>query len=130
MINIFWLSGGIMYCSGIDQHNLFSVITTVNDDGIIIKQAELKNNGFDILNYFFSIGKDHCADDETTGGWYWLKDLLSSNGINLKLAYVKVKTDRVNSSIFFYHLTKSFFKRLYRNLLKKWSVNTRLFLCQ
>ena len=42
-----------MYYSGIDQHNQFSYFTTVNDEGIIIKQAELKNNEFDIPNYFY-----------------------------------------------------------------------------
>lgn len=97
-----------MYYSGIDQHKIFSVITTVNDDGIIVKQAELKNNNFDILNYFASIGQDHLATVETTGGWYWMNDLLSSHGIKLKLAhakyvkaiaYAKVKTDKVDSHI-------------------------------
>ncbi|MBS3945665.1 MAG: hypothetical protein KGZ42_09230, partial [Melioribacter sp.] len=78
-----------MYYSGIDQHKLFSVITTVNDDGIIVKQAELKNNEFDILNYFASLGNTHSATVETTGGWYWMNDLLSSHGINLKLAHAK-----------------------------------------
>ncbi|MCK9425914.1 MAG: hypothetical protein M0Q21_07755 [Ignavibacteriaceae bacterium] len=38
-----------MYYSGIDQHKQFSYITTVNDDGIIVKQAELKNNNFGCL---------------------------------------------------------------------------------
>ena len=97
-----------MFYSGIDQHKLFSVITTVNDDGIIVKQAELKNNNFDILNYFASLGNDHSVTVETTGGWYWMNDLLSSHGIKLKLAhakyvkaiaYAKVKTDRVDSHI-------------------------------
>jgi len=76
-----------MFYSGIDQHKRFSYITTVNDDGIIIKQAEIKNNDFDILNYFSPFGKEHLATVETTGGWYWLNDLLFSNGINLKLAH-------------------------------------------
>jgi hypothetical protein len=78
-----------MFYSGIDQHKRFSYITTVNDDGIIIKQAEIKNNEFDILNYFSSFGKEHLATVETTGGWYWLNDLLYSNGISLKLAHAK-----------------------------------------
>ncbi len=97
-----------MFYSGIDQHKLFSYITTVDSDGIVIKEAKLNNNNFDILNYFNSIGKEHIATVETTGGWYWINDLLSSQGINLKLAhakyvkaiaYAKVKTDKVDSHI-------------------------------
>ena len=54
-----------MFYSGIDQHKLFSYITTVDSDGIIIKEAKLNNNNFDILNYFSSIGKEHSATVET-----------------------------------------------------------------
>jgi transposase len=97
-----------MFYSGIDQHKLFSYITTVDSDGIVIKEAKLNNNNFDILNYFNSIGNEHIATVETTGGWYWINDLLSSQGIDLKLAhakyvkaiaYAKVKTDKVDSHI-------------------------------
>lgn len=112
-----------MYYSGIDQHKQFSYITTVDDDGIIIKQAELKNNDFDILNYFFSLGKEHSATVETTGGWYWMNDLLSSHGINLKLAhakyvkaiaYAKVKTDKVDSHILAQLLRLNFIPEAYK----------------
>lgn len=112
-----------MYYSGIDQHKQFSVITTVNDDGIIIKQAELKNNPFDILNYFHSLGQDHSVTVETTGGWYWMNDLLSSQGINLKLAhakyvkaiaYAKVKTDKVDSHILAQLLRLNFIPEAYK----------------
>ncbi|BDQ02649.1 MAG: hypothetical protein KatS3mg037_1224 [Ignavibacterium sp.] len=45
-----------MFYSGIDQHKLFSYITTVDSDGKIIKEAKLNNNSFEILNYFSSLG--------------------------------------------------------------------------
>jgi transposase len=117
------LFGGPMFYSGIDQHKRFSYITTVNDDGIIIKQAEIKNNEFDILNYFSSFSEDHLATVETTGGWYWLNDLLSSNGVNLKLAhakyvkaiaYAKVKTDKVDSHILAQLLRMNFIPEAYK----------------
>ena len=112
-----------MYYSGIDQHKQFSYITTVNDDGIIVKQAELKNNNFDILNYFSSIGNEHSVTVETTGGWYWMNDLLSSHGINLKLAhakyvkaiaYAKVKIDKVDSHILAQLLRLNFIPEAYK----------------
>jgi len=112
-----------MFYSGIDQHKLFSYITTVDSDGIIIKEAKLNNNNFEILNYFNSIGKDHIATVETTGGWYWMNDLLSSQGINLTLAhakylkaisYAKVKTDKVDSHILAQLLRLNFIPEAYK----------------
>ena len=112
-----------MFYSGIDQHKLFSYITTVDSDGIIIKEAKLNNNNFDILNYFSSIGKEHSATVETTGGWYWINDLLSSQGIKLTLAhakfvkaiaYAKVKTDKVDSHILAQLLRLNFIPEAYK----------------
>ncbi len=97
-----------MYYTGIDQHKHTSYLTTVDNKGVIIKQANLKNNNHDILNYFHQFGDQNIATVETTGGWYWLSDLLKENNIDLKLAhakyvkaiaYAKVKTDKVDSHI-------------------------------
>lgn len=112
-----------MFYSGIDQHKLFSYITTVDSDGIVIKETKLNNNSFEILNYFSSLGKEHSATVETTGGWYWINDLLSSQGIDLKLAhakyvkaiaYAKVKTDKVDSLILAQLLRLNFIPEAYK----------------
>ena len=112
-----------MFYSGIDQHKLFSYITTIDSDGKIIKEAKLNNNSFEILNYFNSLGKKHIATVETTGGWYWMNDLLSSVGITLKLAhakylkaisYAKVKTDKVDSHILAQLLRLNFIPEAYK----------------
>lgn len=114
-----------MYYSGIDQHKLFSFITTVDSDGKIIKTAKIINTDFEIINYFNSFGKDHehLATVETTSGWYWMNDLLSSQGINLKLAhakylkaisYAKVKTDKVDSHILAQLLRLNFIPEAYK----------------
>jgi len=95
-----------MFYSGIDLHRDMSMITTLNDEGIIIKQEKLPNDEHTILNYFYSIGKQHKAVVESTANWYWLSDLLNDHGIDLILAhakylkaisYAKVKTDTVDS---------------------------------
>ena len=97
-----------MYYTGIDLHKATSYLTTVDSKGIIVKQSNLKNNAFDILNYFNALKGKHQATVETTGGWYWISDLLKENNIDLKLAhakyvkaiaYAKVKTDKVDSQI-------------------------------
>lgn len=97
-----------MYYTGIDLHKHTSYLTTVDNKGIIIKEANLKNNNHDILNYFKQIKGKHKSTVETTGGWYWISDLLKQNNIDLKLAhakyvkaiaYAKVKTDKVDSHI-------------------------------
>ena len=112
-----------MYYSGIDQHKRFSYITTVNEEGVIIKQGEVKNNDFDLKNYFHQFGTSQVATVETTGGWYWMNDLLSSYGIALKLAhakyvkaitYAKVKTDKVDSHILAQLLRMNFIPEAYK----------------
>ena len=78
-----------MYYTGIDQQKHTSYLTTVDNQGVIIKQANLKNNNHDILNYFHQFGDQNIATVETTGGWYWISDLLKANNIDLKLAHAK-----------------------------------------
>jgi transposase len=96
-----------MFYTGIDLHKDMSFITTLNEEGIIIKQHKLPNDEHTILNYFYSIGKQHKAVVECTSNWYWLSDLLNDHGIDLALAhakylkaisYAKVKTDKVDST--------------------------------
>jgi transposase len=95
-----------MYYSGIDLHKDMCVITTLDESGTIIKQSKVPNNDHAILNYFFSLGRDHKAVVESTSNWYWLSDLLKNHGIEVVLAhakylkaisYAKVKTDRIDS---------------------------------
>jgi len=95
-----------MLYSGIDLHRDNSMITTINDSGAIINQQKLPNEEISLLNYFFSMGKEHRAVVEATANWYWLSDLLNNHGIELVLAhakylkaisYAKVKTDKVDS---------------------------------
>lgn len=94
------------YYSGIDLHKHTSYITTVNQHGHIIKQQQLLNHRQAIKAYFATEPGQHRAVVESTTGWYWLRDLLDTQGICLKLAhakylkaisYAKVKTDKVDS---------------------------------
>jgi transposase len=95
-----------MYYSGIDFHKNMSWISTVNENGGVIKQAKVANDSERILDHFRIIGGDHRAVVESTSNWYWLSDLFRQHGIDLVLAhakyvkaisYAKVKTDKVDS---------------------------------
>lgn len=95
-----------MYYSGIDLHKNMCMITTLNEAGVTLKQTRLPNDGYSILNYFFSMGKEHKAVVESTTNWYWLSDLLHDHQIDLTLAHAKklkaiscakVKTDKYDS---------------------------------
>lgn len=95
-----------MFYSGIDLHKDNCFITTIDNDGMIVKQSKLPNDEYVLLNYFFSIGNVHKAVVESTSNWYWLSDLLNNHQIDLTLAhakylkaisYAKVKTDKVDS---------------------------------
>ena len=95
-----------MFYSGIDLHKDNCFITTIDDNGAIVKQERLPNVPDVILNYFAMLPSPHKAVVECTAGWYWLDDLLEAHGIELVLAhakylkaisYAKVKTDKVDS---------------------------------
>ena len=95
-----------MFYSGIDLHKDMCVISTLNQDGEMIKQSKVPNHNTAIIRYFNEIGKPHRAVVECTSNWYWLSDLLKENGIDITLghakylkaiSYAKVKTDKVDS---------------------------------
>ena len=94
------------YFSGIDLHKHTSYIATLNADGAIVKEANLKNHKARISAYFASLPGAHKAVVESTPNWYWLADLLHEKEIDLQLAhakylkaitYAKVKTDKVDA---------------------------------
>lgn len=94
------------YYSGIDLHKHTSYIATLNADGTLVKEANLKNHKALIAAYFASLPGLHKAVVESTPNWYWLADLMRDQQIELHLAhakylkaitYAKVKTDRVDA---------------------------------
>jgi len=95
-----------VYFTGIDQHKRTSFLTTLDRDGDIVRSRKLKNNPDSIRAYFRTLPGEHHATVETTTGWYWMSDLLFSEGVDLSLAhakfvkaisYAKVKTDKVDA---------------------------------
>jgi len=96
-----------VFYSGIDQHRLTSVITTLGESGERLAQVTLANDRWLLTQYFAQFAGEHQAVVEATGRWYWLRDLLVPQGIDLHLAhakflkaiaYAKVKTDAVDST--------------------------------
>ena len=98
-----------MLYTGIDKHKDNSFLTTVNSEGIVMKQERVQNTEFAFSDYFKPLSDGpHRAVVESTSGWYWLEDVLQGLGIPLTLAhakylkaisYAKVKTDKVDSEI-------------------------------
>ena len=95
-----------MFFSGIDQHKQSSVITTLAADGRRVAQATVLNQRSVLLQYLAQFPGPHKAVVESTGRWYWLRDLLVPAGVELELAhakllkaiaYAKVKTDAVDA---------------------------------
>jgi len=95
-----------MWYSGIDQHKQSSVITTYGPEGPVVKQARLPSTPLALQLYFAQFPGPHQAVVESTGGWYWLADVLTALGVGLVLAHAtrlkaisaaKVKTDQVDS---------------------------------
>ena len=59
-----------MFYSGIDLHKDNCVISTVNQNGEMIRQSKLPNHNSSIIRYFEAMGKDHKAVVESTSNWY------------------------------------------------------------
>ncbi len=94
-----------MIYTGLDLHKRFSMITAINEQGEIVKQAKLPNNG-EILEFLRELGETVEVAFEATRSWYWLYDLLEGNGIEVKLVHplktkaiasARVKNDKVDS---------------------------------
>jgi transposase len=95
-----------VFYTGIDQHRASSVLTTLTAEGERLRQVTLPNDRGALTAYFAQFPGPHRAVVEATGRWYWLRDLLAPQGIDLHLAhatflkaiaYAKVKTDAIDS---------------------------------
>jgi transposase len=95
-----------MLYSGIDLHKHSLVIHTVAEDGTRVREAELATARPALSAYFATLPGPHRAVVECLGSWYWVRDLLGPEGIDLRLghakylkaiSYAKVKTDRVDA---------------------------------
>jgi transposase len=95
-----------MLHSGIDLHRRSIVICTVNDQGTVVSRARMNTTCDEIIAYFRQWGEPHQAVVECTSNWYWLCDLLHSEGVATVLAhakylkaisYAKVKTDAIDA---------------------------------
>lgn len=95
-----------MLYSGIDLHKQSVVIHTIDELGSTVREAALPTRRAAVAAYFSTLSDTHRAVVECTGTWYWLRDLLVTEGVDLRLghakylkaiSYAKVKTDRVDA---------------------------------
>lgn len=99
-----------MLHSGIDLHKRTVVIATVDADGRPIRDVQLPAKREAVTRYFAGRPGGPAAQRavvESTSTWYWLRDLLVSQGVDLRLghskhvkaiSYAKVKTDAVDAA--------------------------------
>lgn len=78
-----------MLYSGIDLHKRTIAIHTVDADGAMVRKADLPTNRAAITAYFTTLDGPPQAVCECTGMWYWVRDLLVPQGIDLRLAHAK-----------------------------------------
>ena len=95
-----------MLYSGIDLHKRSVVIHTVDDVGATVREVSLPTSRPAVAAYFRTLPYLHRAVVECTGTWYWMRDLLTAEGVDLRLghakylkaiSYAKVKTDRIDA---------------------------------
>jgi transposase len=95
-----------MYYTGIDLHRKTSFLTTINQNGEIVKQANLQNQQKTIIAYLNSLDDQSQIVIESTANWYWLYDLLNGHGFNVvisnpvktkAIASARIKNDKLDS---------------------------------
>ncbi len=96
-----------MLYSGIDLHKRTLAIHTIDAAGTVVRKADLPTNRVAITAYVATLDGPHPAVCECTRMWYWGRDLLVPQGIDLRLAHAKslkaisdakVKTDAVDAA--------------------------------
>jgi transposase len=96
-----------MLFSGIDLHKHTVAIHTLDAEGAVVRRANLPARHGALTAYFATLPGPHRAVVECTGMWYWVRDLLVPQGIDLRLghakylkaiSYAKVKTDAVDAA--------------------------------
>jgi transposase len=96
-----------MLFSGIDLHKRTIAIQTLDAGGEIVRESRLPARREALSAYFATLTGPHQAVVECIGMWYWVRDLLVPQGIDLKLghakylkaiSYAKVKTDAVDAA--------------------------------
>jgi len=96
-----------MLHSGIDLHKRTIVFSTVTSEGQPVRDASVPATRAAVRAYFAALPGPHRAVVESTATWYWLADLLRSEGVDLRLghskyikaiSYAKVKTDAVDAA--------------------------------
>jgi transposase len=96
-----------MLFSGIDLHKRSIAIHTLDAEGAVVRAANLPAQRRALTAYFGTLPGPHRAVVECTGMWYWVRDLLVPQGIDLRLghakylkaiSYAKVKTDAVDAA--------------------------------
>ena len=95
-----------MFYTGIDQHRRSSALATFTEGGQVVGHATIPNEPARLREYFARFPGSHQAVVESTGRWYWVRDVLRDEGIDLRMAhakfvkaiaYAKVKTDAVDA---------------------------------
>jgi len=83
-----------MLFSGIDLHKRSVAIHTLDAAGTVVRTAKLPAHRRALATYFDTLPGPHRAVVECTGMWYWVRDLLVPQGIDLRLGHAKYLTSR------------------------------------
>jgi hypothetical protein len=81
-----------MLHSGIDLHKRTVVIATVDAEGRRVREAQLPTTRAALSTYVAGLpggASDQRAVVESTATWYWLRDCLVADGVDLRLGHSK-----------------------------------------
>jgi len=92
---------------GVDFHKRFSRVVTLDNAGSVVDRLTLRHSDREgMVEYFRSKAGSATVTVEAVRGWYWLSELLTDLGVEMKLAHPRkvrliaestIKTDTVDA---------------------------------
>lgn len=98
-----------MIHGGLDMHKHFSRLEMMDEFGNVLQKKTLyHDNKEEIKQYFQGLEKPATVAIEATRSWYWLVELMSEEGVDVKMAHplktkligeAKIKTDSIDAHV-------------------------------
>lgn len=95
-----------MYFTGIDLHKRTSYVTSIDEEGKVVKKANLASLAEEIVHFLEQLDAETKIVIESNSSWYWLYDALTQAGFEVVISHpqktkaiasAKIKNDKVDS---------------------------------
>lgn len=93
---------------GIDFHKRNTYVTKMDEEGNILEEKNLKNEGEMLKDFIDSLGKEDKVVLEATGNWYYFYEMVEDKAFSITLSHpaktkviasAKIKNDKIDAKM-------------------------------